>query len=394
MPAEIGEARPSQQKLISSNSTHVCSSLLLVQVTLLSFRKGRCPITLARSRKFSENEAKGDRSNRLQIREMLMGKLSVTLAAALLVCGAPVVALGQQYPASQIRFISPGPPGSTTDIMPRVIAPELGRRLGATVVVDNRVGGSGLVSASALVNAPADGATIWLGTMGTLCINPHVMPRMPFDQNSAVMPISLTATLPLILVVNPRTTPVRNVKEFIAYLQKNSDKGSYGSPGPGSTGAITGAMFAQSAGLKLTHVAYRGMLPAADAVIKGELGFLISDIGVITAKVADGSLRALAATTAKRSELMPQVPTFVEQGIDMDVALWYGVFVRSGTPKPVVDRLNKEFAEIMRLPSIAERWKQLGLSVGGKEGAEFDRYYREELARWARIVPPLGIKQK
>ncbi|MBM3607480.1 MAG: tripartite tricarboxylate transporter substrate binding protein [Alphaproteobacteria bacterium] len=323
-----------------------------------------------------------------------MNKRALSFAAAMAAGLFCQTAFAQDYPAKNIRFISPGPPGSTTDIMPRVIAPELGRRLGATVVVENRVGGSGLVSASALVNAPADGATIWLGTMGTLCINPHVMPSMPFDQNTAVTPVSLTATLPLILVVNPKTTPVKNVKEFIEFLRKNPQQGTYGSPGPGSTGAITGAMFGNSAGLNLTHVSYRGMLPAADAVIKGELGFLISDIGVITAKVADGSLRALAATTAKRSELMPDVPSFSEQGINMDVALWYGVFVRSGTPKPVLDRLNKEFAEIMKLPEIAARWKNLGLSVGGMEGAEFDKYYREELARWAKVVPPLGIKGK
>ncbi len=302
-------------------------------------------------------------------------------------------ATAQPYPLKTVRFISPGTPGSTTDIMPRVIAAELAKRLEATVFVDNKAGGSGMLSAQALVAAPADGATLYLTTLGSMCIAPFVLPSMPVDPHKDFIPISLTATLPLILVVNPKL-PVKTVKDFAEWIKANPDKATYGSAGAGSTSAISAALFGKAANAPVIHVPFRTMQLAADSIIKGELTFLVSDIGVIAAKVKEGELRALAASTAQRSALMPDVPTFTEGGYPMDLTLWYAVMMKSGTPAPLVERMTKELAEIMKMPEIEARWKDLGLETGKLHGADFANYYQSELKRWAEIIPPLDLKEK
>jgi tripartite-type tricarboxylate transporter receptor subunit TctC len=311
---------------------------------------------------------------------MFLGSLSVCLPAK-----------AQPYPAKTIRFISPGTPGSTTDIMPRLLAPELAKRLEATVFVDNKAGGSGMISAQAMAAAPADGATLYLSTVGSLCIAPHVLAGFPLDLKE-YLPISLTASLPLILVVSPKL-PVSNVQEFAAWLKANPDKATYGSAGAGSTSAIAAAVFGKAAGAKVIHVPFRTMQLAADSIMKGELTFLVSDIGVIAAKVKEGALRPLAASTAKRSALMPDVPTFAENGYPMDITLWYAVFMKTGTPAPLVERMTKELSSIMSTPEIETKWRDLGLEPGKLHGADFAKYYQEECRRWAEILPTLGIKE-
>ncbi len=316
---------------------------------------------------------------------------AVAILPAYLAATATVQA--QPYPAKTVRFISPGTPGSTTDIMPRVIAAELAKRLEVTVFVDNKAGGSGMLSAQALVAAPADGATLYLTTLGSMCIAPFVLPSMPVDPHKDFIPISLTATLPLILVVNPKL-PVKTVKDFAEWVKANPDKATYGSAGAGSTSAISAALFGKAANAPVIHVPFRTMQLAADSIIKGELTFLVSDIGVIAAKVKEGELRALAASTAQRSPLMPDVPTFTEGGYPMDLTLWYAVMMKSGTPAPLVERMTKELTEIMKMPEIVARWKDLGLETGKLHGADFAKYYQSELKRWAEIIPPLDLKEK
>lgn len=318
-----------------------------------------------------------------------LGLLALSLVFGGLAFSGPAHA--QPYPAKTIRFISPGTPGSTTDIMPRLLAPELAKRLEATVFVDNKAGGSGMISAQAMAAAPADGATLYLSTVGSLCIAPHVLAGFPLDLKD-YLPISLTASLPLILVVNPKL-PVRNVQEFAAWLKANPDKATYGSAGAGSTSAIAAAVFGKAAGANVIHVPFRTMQLAADSIMKGELTFLVSDIGVIAAKVKEGALRPLAASTAKRSALMPDVPTFAESGYPMDITLWYAVFMKTGTPAPLVERMTKELSSIMATSEIEAKWRDLGLEPGKLHGAEFAKYYQSECKRWAEILPPLGIKE-
>lgn len=321
---------------------------------------------------------------------------NVMLRAAL-IATLPVLPFGTAlaqdgYPSKQVTFVTPGTPGSTSDIMPRVIAEELAPRLGKAVVVQNASGGSGLVSANSALGQPADGHTIWLGTMGTLTINPFVMDTMPFDSLKAWTPVALAAAMPLVLVVNPEKTPVKSIAELVAMAKERPGKLTFGSAGIGSSYAITMFVLGKQAGVQFTHVPYKGTAPAVSDVVAGELTMMAPDVGLVKAQIDSGKLRALAVTSPQRSELLPNVPTFKELGYDINISLWYGVFVRSETPKPIVDRLTEELRVVMKSPKLKARWDTLGLEVGDKFGDDFANYYRSEYQRWGDILKPLGIK--
>lgn len=316
------------------------------------------------------------------------------VSAALLCSAAPLAANAQEWPTRSIRFITPGTPGSTSDIMPRVIGDLLSARFGQPVAVVNRSGGSGLVSANALITSPADGYTIWLGTMGTLCINPHVLPSMPFDPKTAVVPVALAASMPLVLVVSPNKNKVKTLAEFVKLAKANKSGMTYGSAGAGSSPAIAAVILGQKAGVQFTHVPFKGFGPAVQGVVTGEIDMMIPDVGFVMSRIFEGALTPLAVTTAARTNMLPNVPSFKELGYDMDIALWYGVFVKQGTPQPIIDRLGKAIAEGMKDEGLKKRWAQLGLVVGDKFGADFNFYYQQEQKRWGEIIPPLGLKGK
>jgi tripartite-type tricarboxylate transporter receptor subunit TctC len=313
------------------------------------------------------------------------------LFAIAAIVSAPAAA-DEAYPSKQISFITPGTPGSTSDIMPRVVAEELAPRLGKPVIVENRSGGSGLVSATSAIGLPADGHTLWLGTMGTLTINPFVMSTMPFDSLKAWTPVALVASMPLVLVVNAEKTPAKTLAEFVQMAKDRPGKVTFGSAGIGSSYAITMFLLGKQAGVQLTHVPYKGTAPAVSDVLAGELTAMVPDVGLVKAQIDSGKLRALAVTTPSRLAVLPNVPTFKELGYDIEISLWYGVFVRSETPPAIVKRLSDEMREVMKSPKIKQRWDSLSLIVGDKFGDDFAAFYRSEYNRWGTLLKPLGIK--
>lgn len=321
-----------------------------------------------------------------------MSLTALLVTAAALAAPPPVVAQGDNYPSKQVSFITPGSAGSASDIIPRVISEQLALRLGKPVVVESRPGGSGLVSANSALGQPADGHTLWLGTMGTLTINPFVMSTMPFDSLKTWTPVAVAASMPLVLVVNPQKTAVNDLAGLIALAKQQPGKVTFGSAGIGSSYAITMFVLGRQAGAQFTHVPYKGVAQAVSDVVAGELAVMVPDVGTVKAQIDGGKLRALAVTTARRTDLLPNVPTFKELGYDIDISLWFGVFVRSGTPQPIVQRLTDEFRVVMKSPQIKARWDTLGLEVGDKFGDDFARYYQSEYKRWGEILPPLGIK--
>ena len=194
--------------------------------------------------------------------------LTVTLCGVGVLSGSSTLAQSGGYPARQISFVTPGTPGSTSDIMPRVIAEELAPRLGKPIVIENRSGGSGLISANAALGQSSDGHTLWLGTMGTLTINPFVMSKMPFDPLKAWTPVALVASMPLVLVVNPEKTPVHDLAGLIALAKERPETITFGSAGIGSSYAITMFLLGKQAGVQFTHVPYKGTFPAVSRVGK------------------------------------------------------------------------------------------------------------------------------
>jgi tripartite-type tricarboxylate transporter receptor subunit TctC len=296
------------------------------------------------------------------------------------------------YPSKPIVFVTPGTPGSTSDIMPRVIGAELAPLLGKPVVIENRSGGSGLISANAALSQPPDGHTIWLGTMGTLTINPNVMTKMPFDPLKAWTAVALVASMPLVLVVNPEKTAVRDLAGLIELAKKHPGTITFGSAGIGSSYAITMFLLGKQAGVEFTHVPYKGTAPAVSDVLAGELTAMVPDVGLVKSQIDAGKLRALAVTPSKRVDMLPNVPTFKELGYNIDISLWYGVFVRSETPGPIIQKLSDDLRIVMKSPNVNERWGMLSLEVGDKFGDDFESYYRSEYRRWAEILKPLGIR--
>jgi len=321
-------------------------------------------------------------------------RTKVLSLAALAIAGLMSHSQAQTYPTRAITIITTGAAGSVSDIMPRQVAEDLSKRLGKPVVVDNRPGGTGLVAANMVLAAPADGYTVWFGPMGTLAVNPHILKSMPFDPDTAFIPVALVGSTPLVMVVNPKQVAAKTLEQFIAEAKSQPDRFAYGSVGPGSTPAIAAAILSKRAGITMTHVPYRGFGPALDAVIKGEVAMMMSDTGPVLQRLADGSLRALAVTTPKRTTFAPDVPTFKEQNIDLDISLWYGLFLRAGTPAEVSDRLAREMGEVLKDPAFAKSWSSMGIEAGTLAGPEFVRYFKSEQEKWAKVVPTLGIPRE
>ncbi len=300
-------------------------------------------------------------------------------------------ALAQSYPSKPVRFLSPGSPGTTADLIPRLLGEIMGKRMGTTFAVENRAGGNGLLSANAMIAAPADGHTLLMSTMGTLAMNPHVLPSMPFDPKSAVLPLALAATMPMVLLINPQKIKAASLKEFVEW-GKGHPGFTYASAGDASSAAITMMVLGKQTGMTATHVAFRGYGPGMEGVIKGEIDAIAPDIGSALGTLTDGKLRAIGVTTTKRSPSLPEIPTFREQGYDFDIELWFGFFAKPGTPPEIVEKLTSEIKYAMSQPEIQQRWKSMGLTPGDKFGKDFEQYYQDDLVRWAKVLPPLGIK--
>jgi tripartite-type tricarboxylate transporter receptor subunit TctC len=306
---------------------------------------------------------------------------------AALALGAAASALGlaapaSAYPTKAITIIVPFPAGAGPDVMARMIAERLGPVLKETITVENRPGASGMVGATAVARAPADGHTLLL-TPNTLFIAPHLMPagaKPPVDVIADFVPVIMPSQTTMLMVANPKLG-VKNAKEF-AELAKAKPM-NYASSGNGSVLHIAGALFANSSGAKLTHVPYRGIAPAVTDVIAGHVEVTFSGIGPVRQHIASGALVALAVVEPARSAAMPDLQTAVEQGFkDVAVGGWYAVLAPKGTPQPVVDRLNKEINAILAVPEFKQRVEQAGeLILGGtpevlatRVKADFDRY--------------------
>lgn len=315
---------------------------------------------------------------------------------AMLVCSglASGPAEAQPYPTRPVRFIIPVSAGSTTDLMGRVVGDALAEELGQPIIIENKGGGSGLLSATAALTAPSDGYTIWMGTLGILMLNPHVLPSMPFDSLTSFRPIGLIASTPLVLTVNPKTTPVAKLQDLVAMAKAKPDTLTYGSVGAGSTVAIANALLAKEAGIRLTNVSYRGTSEIVRDVMAGEITMGMPDAGTIRDMVERGSLLALGVTSPERSSVLPNVPTFRELGYDINISVWYGAYVRSETPDHIVNLLSAKLKKVMAEPAIATRWKSLGLEIGTVFGENFEVYHKAQYKYWNDVLPALNLKEQ
>jgi tripartite-type tricarboxylate transporter receptor subunit TctC len=303
-----------------------------------------------------------------------------------------VRAQASDYPNKPIRFIAVGAPGSISDIVPRILAQELSAGLGQSVVVDNRPGGSGQIASIAAANSPADGYTMVLNAVGSHVIAP-LLGKITFDPVKDFIPIALAASMPLVLVVDPASTPVTSVKQLVELAKSKPGTLSYGSMGYSSTPSIATQLLQKAAGIELIHVPYKGTAAAIQDISGGRLTMLFDTVGTALPHVKSGKLRPLAVSSPRRSAVLPDVPTMQELGFaGFDVELWYGVWVPANTPADRVKRLEAEFAKVLEKPSVVERLQGMGLGVQPIVGEKFAAYQEREFAKWRGITADLNIK--
>jgi tripartite-type tricarboxylate transporter receptor subunit TctC len=303
---------------------------------------------------------------------------------------AALSAQAQDYPAKPIRLIVPFAPGGVADNSARVVAEPLGQRLGQQVVVENRPGASGNIGSAQVAQSAADGYTLLLGFDGTMVINPHVFPKTGFDTLKDFAPVTKLGDATLILVAHP-SLPAKTLQEMLQ-LAKTKPL-PYGTSGTGGTPHLAGEMLKQRTGAQLEHVPYKGGGPAMIDVVGGQIPLVFTAVASAQQYVRSNRVVALGVPGAKRSSALPEVPTFQESGIaGFDVASWTGIFVPAATPRPVIERLQKELAVVLQSAFVKERYAVLGIEPVGNPPADFGAQVRDDLARWEKVVKAANVR--
>ena len=308
-------------------------------------------------------------------------------------CLLPIAALAQgSYPDRPVKLVVPFAPGGVTDTSGRLIAEALGKRLGQTVIVENKAGASGNIGTLGVVNAAPDGYTLVLGFDGTLVINPHVFSPFPFDPQKDLAPVGKIGDATLIIVAHP-SLPARTLQELIAYSKKEAKGVSYGTSGVGGTPHIAGELLNQQTGSNLVHVPYKGGGQALGDALGGNIPLVYTAVAGAHQYVKSGKLVAIAVSSAKRSSSLPDVPTFIESGVaGFDVSSWVGILAPAQTPRPIIDRLNRELNAVLASPEIVEKLDTLGIAATPGTPEAFGAQIRADLAKYGKVVKAAGIK--
>ena len=315
------------------------------------------------------------------------------LLACLAACLLPFAASAQgSYPDRPIRLVVPFAPGGVTDTSGRVIAEALSKRLGQQVIVENKAGASGNIGTQSVAAAPPDGYTLVLGFDGTLVINPHVFPSIPFDTVKDLAPVGKIGDADLIIVAHP-SFPAKTLRELIDYSKKDPKGVSYGTSGVGGTPHIAGELLAQQTGAKLVHVPYKGGGQAMADALGGQIPLVFTAVAGAQQHVKSGKLVAIAVSSAKRTSALPDVPTFIESGVpDFVVSSWVGILAPAKTPQPIVDRLNRELNAVLATPEMGEQLGKLGIAATPGTPDAFGAQIRTDLAKYGNVVKAAGIK--
>ncbi|MDD0809018.1 tripartite tricarboxylate transporter substrate binding protein [Curvibacter sp. RS43] len=296
------------------------------------------------------------------------------------------------WPNRPIRLVVPFTPGGVTDTSGRLIAEQLGRRLGQSVIVDNRPGASGNIGTAAVATAAPDGYTLVLGFDGTLVINPHVFAKVPFDTLKDLAPVGKIGDAVLILVAHPGV-PAKTLGEVIALSKSQADGLSYGTSGTGGTPHIGGELLRQRTGAQLTHIPYKGGGQAMSDVLGGSIPLVYTAVAGASGHVKSGKLRAIAVSSAQRSAALPDVPTFIESGVsDFVVNSWVGLLAPAKTPPAVLARLNTELNAVLNDPAVREKLIAMGIEATPGSADQFRDEIRRDLARYGQVVKAAGIR--
>jgi tripartite-type tricarboxylate transporter receptor subunit TctC len=298
----------------------------------------------------------------------------------------------QNYPDRPIKLIAPFPAGGLADVLARAVGDEMSKTLGQPVIVENRAGAGGNNGADAVAKSTPDGYTLLMSSAGILTANPCLYSKMPFDAETAFIPISNVAEMSMILVVNPKVQ-AQNLKELVALAKAEPNKLNFGSPGIGTTGHLGLAMFMHAAGVKITHVPYRGAAPAITDVIAGQIDGVVDNPPTVISHIEGGRLRPLAVAAKQRMALLPNIPTAAEAGVaNYEANSWFGIAAPAGTPAPIVARLHTAIATAVRTPAMQERFAKSGARLVGDTPEQFAAQIKAERAKWGEIIKATNIK--
>lgn len=317
------------------------------------------------------------------------GALSV-LATVLATAFAAPAAHAETFPARPIRIVVGFPTGGAPDTLARIVSEKISPSWGQPVVVDNKPGAGGNIGAEAVARAPGDGYTLALGTVGTHSINGAVYSKLPYDMVKDFAPVILLATTPNVLVVHPGV-PARTTAELIALAKAKPGALTFGTPGIGTSPHVAGELFNTVAGVKITHVPYKGRAMAIPDLLGGHITMMFDNLPSALPVIKEGKLRALGVTSLKRSASAPDIPTLAEQGLNgFQADSWFAIFVPATTPKDVIAKLNTELNRIFTLPDVQAKLKTLGLDpVLGTPDA-LASFQKAEIAKWAKVVKDSG----
>jgi tripartite-type tricarboxylate transporter receptor subunit TctC len=318
----------------------------------------------------------------------MLGKAGV----ALLLFGVAACALGQGYPSRPVRLIAPFPAGGGVDIVARQLAQKLGEKWGEQMVVDNRVGATGIIGTELAARSNPDGYTIMMGNVATHAVNVSLYRKLPYDPVKDFAPITLVARVPEALVVHP-SLPAKSVKELIDLASRKPGSLTVGSAGYGSPPHLAAELFQLLGKVQFVHVPYKGSTPALVDLLGGQINLYFSNILSAAPLVKSGKLRGLGVTSAKRSAVLPDLPTIEEAGVPKyEEYNWYGVLAPAGVPAPILKKLNEDFVAVLKSPEVSQRLVADGAEVIASSPQEFARFIRAEIDKYASVVKQRGLK--
>ena len=313
------------------------------------------------------------------------------LLFALLFALASCCALAQAYPSRPLHVIVPFPPGGPTDVLGRVLGQGLSDALGQPAVVENKAGAAGNIGVDQLAKAAPDGYTLGIVPVGNIAVNPALFTNLPYKA-SDLAPVSMLATVENVLVVNS-AVPAHNLKELLELAARKPDSVSFASPGAGSQAHLAGELLGLSSNVRLLHVAYKGIGPAMNDLLGGQVTMMFAQMSSALPYIKSGKLRALGVASLKRSAVLPDVPTIAEQGVPgFEAVSWYALMVPTGTPREIVDKLNTETARLLAKPELKERLAALGMDAGGGKPQDLAAAIQRETARWSDVIRKRNIK--
>lgn len=299
---------------------------------------------------------------------------------------------GSTYPEKPVRVIVPNPVGGGVDIIARLVGQHLGERLGQQIVVDNRAGAGGTIGLGLLAKAPADGYSLGMGVTATLAIAPALYRSLPYDPQKDFEPVALIASVPLVLAVHP-SLPVSSVKDLLALAKRRPGQINYSSGGNGTPPHLAGELFKTLAKVDLLHVPYKGGPPALTALVSGEVSLMFANTLPAVPHIKSGRIKALAVTSERRSDAFPQLPSISEAAIPAYSAVqWYGVLAPAGTPRSIIERLNREIRQVLRIDAVRKPLLEEGAELADQPAEQFGKFIKQEAEKWGAIVRQSGAQ--